>query len=259
MISCHIQPADLLSETILGLPLLPWVYNPSGTRKKIQTCPEMFGLDKVTDKVEIGPQDSYLVFPRRFDVDDDTTVECDDQVWGDRVSLAYYLNFHILGKGGWGERAFCVEVDKSGKWRPGRFLDLSRRKGRGTPTEVFIPLTALRIQYGGDDVEAADTRDINLEADIRGEPADFVWEIKPNQVNAEHFLRGRAIWKEIFNKEFAPAWRKYAYSQFFTLALLPSQCRQRLGAQPDSVCCQPYFLLWPNSSIGETGCDKPLA
>jgi hypothetical protein len=218
---------------------MPWAYTLSGVRKKGKFYPEEFGLVKVTDKAEIGPQDPYLLFPRRFDVDNDTTVECDAQCWSERVSLAYYLNIHILGKGGWGDRDFCVEIDQSGKWRPGRGLDHTKKR-RGTATEAFVLLAALRMQCSD---ETVDTCNVNLESDIRGDPADFVWEISPSQVNVEHLLMGRKIWKEVFTKELSQAWREYAHSQFISLKLLPSQCRERSGKLPSTVCSPYHFLL----------------
>ena len=219
------------------------MYALSGVRKKDKMYPEKFGLVKVTDKTEIGVQDPYLLFPRRFDVDNNTTVECDPHQWNERVSLAYYLNCHILGKGDWGDGDFCVEVDKSGKWRPGKILDLNAKKHRGTATEAFILLSSLHMQRSGEDVDTVDPCHVNLEEDIRGDSTDFIWEIVPSHIDTEHYMKGRAFWKEHFNKEFAQAWRQYAHSQFITLQLLPSQYRQRLGEQPGSVRFQYYFLL----------------
>jgi hypothetical protein len=222
---------------------MPWEYTFPGVRKKSKVYPQKLGLVKVTDKPEIGMRDSYLVFPRRFDVDKDATVECDAHGWSDRVSLAYYLNVHILGKGDLGERDFCVEVDKSGKWRPGRILDLNAKKRPEMGMEAFILLSAVRMQCSDEDAVTVDTCDVNLAEDIRGDPTDFIWEITPHQVDAEPYLKGRAIWKRLFDAEFAQAWRQYAQSQFITLQLLPSQCRQRLGEQPGSVCCLYDFRL----------------
>jgi len=209
----------------------------------LQNC----GLLRVTNKRKIRVGDPYLVFPRRFDVNSKgARDECDAHDWSQRVFLAYYLNFHILGKSSWGERDFSAEVDSSGKWLPGKLPDLNRKIGCGTEKEPFIPLSSLRMQCIEKVEETVDTCYVNLEADIRGDPADFIWEITPNQVDANIFLIGRTIWKKLFDQEIGPAWRHYAHSQFIALKLLPSQSPQRELAGPDSVCFQYYFIWQPN-------------
>jgi hypothetical protein len=220
---------------ILSLPYMPWdldrLFPKKNQRKSLLKDMGVFYASNSTLASPINP---YLLFPSLEDLSSDRGV--DQEEWKCRQALAYFLNFHFLGKHSELGRKFKggVNLLTKAEWRSGQVPQWKPAANKVVAHYDFpiVKLDSLTLYQSSiyEDEPSDASMPISPQYYTFEGRGDVLWEIDLHKFDSDAYVRGDKAWRDIFRRHFAGRLKREGIEIMASHSLLPGLLHRQVLA-----------------------------